>query len=317
MDKSFLVTGGAGYIGTALTKRLISEGAQVTIFDSLETGQRRLVDPRAHFFKGDVRNREDLEYICSSNNFDTVIHLAALKSVGEGEKAPANFINVNVSGTLNVLEVMRKKHISNLVFSSTAAVYEENLSGIYDEKCSLLPLSVYGSTKLMCEELIRQYQRLGHIGQSVIFRYFNLAGDSGLKFFDAYAQNIFPVIARTYLAGGDFSVFGDDYPTPDGTGIRDYIHLNDLIEAHVLSIKKNVSGIFNLGTQRGTSVKELIEKFNQHLEQPLKVHVVGRRPGDAAKAIADPSKAEHVFNWVAKAGIDEMIKSTIEAHNVI
>ena len=316
MDKSFLITGGAGYIGTALTKRLIDEGAQVTVFDNLETGQSKLVDIRARFFKGDVRNLADLECICSGNDFDTVIHLAALKSVGESEKAPANFMTVNVSGTLNVLEVMRNQKISNLVFSSTAAVYAEKASGIYDEDCALSPLSIYGSTKLICEELIRQYQRLGHISHSTIFRYFNLAGDSGLEFYDAYAQNIFPVIARTYLAGREFSIFGDNYPTPDGTGVRDYIHLNDLIEAHVLSIKKNVSGIFNLGTQRGTSVKELVEKFDQHLEEPLKVQVIGRRLGDAAKAIANPSKAEHAFNWVAKTSIDEMIKSTIDAHNV-
>ena len=316
MDKNFLITGGAGYIGTALTKRLINEGATVTVFDNLETGQRKLVDARASFFKGDVRNLADLECICSENDFDTVIHLAALKSVGEGEKAPANFMRVNVSGTLNVLEVMRNQKISNLVFSSTAAVYAENTSGTYDEQCALSPLSIYGSTKLICEELIRQYQRLGYISNSTIFRYFNLAGDSGLNFFDAHAQNIFPVIARAYLDRREFSIFGDDYPTPDGTGVRDYIHLNDLIEAHVLSINKNVSGIFNLGTQLGTSVKELIEKFSQHLEQPIKAQVVARRPGDAAQAIANPSKAEHAFNWVAKTSIDEMIKSTIDAHNV-
>ena len=316
MDKSFLITGGAGYIGTALTKRLIDEGATVTVFDNLETGQRKLVDARARFFKGDVCNLEDLECICSDNDFDAVVHLAALKSVGEGEKAPANFMTVNVSGTLNVLEVMRNKKISNLVFSSTAAVYAEKTSGIYDEQCALAPISIYGSTKLICEELIRQYERLGYISNSTIFRYFNLAGDSGLKFFDSHAQNIFPVIARTYRDRREFSIFGDDYPTPDGTGVRDYIHLNDLIEAHVLSINKNVSGIFNLGTQLGTSVKELVEKFNQHLEQPIKTQVVSRRPGDAAKAIANPSKAGRAFNWVAKTSVDEMIKSTIEAHNV-
>lgn len=316
MDKSFLITGGAGYIGTALAKRLIDEGAHVTVFDNLETGQRKLVDKRAHFFKGDVRNLTDLQSICSNNNFDTVIHLAALKSVGEGEKEPGNFMTVNVSGTLNVLEIMKSQKISNLVFSSTAAVYAEKTSGIYDEEDALSPLSIYGSTKLICEELIRQYQRLGHITHSTIFRYFNLAGDSGLKFYDTCAQNIFPVIARTYLSGENFFIFGDDYHTPDGTGIRDYIHLNDLIEAHVLSIKKNVNGIFNLGTQRGTSVKELVEKFDQHLEGPLEVQVASRRPGDAAKAIANPSKAKHAFNWVAKTSIDEMIKSTIDAYNV-
>lgn len=316
MNKSFLITGGAGYVGTALTKRLLDEGNKVTIFDNLVTGQRDLVDPRANFFKGDVRNPANLEYICSDNDFDMVVHLAALKAVGEGEKEPAAFMTVNVSGTLNVLETMRKKQICNLVFSSTAAVYEENVTGIYDEDCALSPLSIYGSSKLMCEELIRQYQRLGHISQSIIFRYFNLAGDSGLKFFDPYAQNIFPMILRAYRTGEQFTVFGDDYPTPDGTGIRDYIHVNDLIEAHVLGIKNNVSGVFNLGTKRGTSVKQIIKKFNQHLTEPLQVRVAGRRPGDAATAIANSSKAEHAFNWVAKCSIDEMIKSTLRVDNV-
>ena len=265
---------------------------------------------------GDVLNFEDLECVCAANNIDTVIHLAALKSVGDSETAPRKFMNVNVSGTLNVLEMMKENKIDSLVFSSTAAVYRENSTGVYDEDCALSPLSIYGSTKLICEELIRQYQRLGHIRQGIIFRYFNLAGDSGLKFFDFHAQNVFPMIARARLDNHAFSIFGNDFPTPDGTGIRDYIHLNDLVEAHILGMNQNVSGVFNLGTQDGTSVMDLVERFNNQLTAPLKVQVVARRPGDVAKAIANPSKAKRAFNWVAKSSIDEMVKSTIKAYHV-
>lgn len=316
MNKSFLITGGAGYIGTALSRRLLDQGAQITVFDNLITGRRDLVDPRARFVMGDVLSYVDLSLLCATNNFDTIIHLAALKSVGDSETAPRDFMNVNVSGTLNILEMMKEYQIYSLVFSSTAAVYKENSTGVYDEDCALSPMSIYGSTKLICEELIRQYERLGHIRQGLIFRYFNLAGDSGLNFFDRFAQNVFPMIARACLDNHAFSIFGDDFPTPDGTGIRDYIHLNDLVEAHVLGMNQNMTGVFNLGTQDGTSVMDLVERFNNQLTVPLKVQVVARRPGDVAKAIANPSKAKRAFNWVAKSSIDEMVKSTIKAYHV-
>ena len=316
MNKNFLVTGGAGYIGTSLTKRLLDEGAKVTIFDNLKYGNRDLVDTRAVFIMGDVCDSEALDKVFTSNTFDTVIHLAALKSVEESEKNPAEFIHVNVTGTINILEIMKKKQISSLVFSSTAAVYKENEAGIYDEDSTLSPQSIYGSSKVICEELISQYERLGHINQAIIFRYFNLAGDTGLRFFDLNAQNVFPIIARAYLEDRVFSIFGDNFDTPDGTGIRDYIHLSDLVEAHVLSLRGNIKGVFNLGTQQGTSVKKLTEIFNSYLERPLKVKFADRRTGDVAKAIANSKKAEIKFGWVANASLEDMVRSTIETFNV-
>ena len=316
MPKHILITGGAGYIGTALTKRLLDEGFLITVFDNLQTGQRELIDQRAEFIKGDVCDSTHLDEVCVTNQFHTVIHLAALKSVGDGEKYPANFTRINVMGTLNILEVMKKNHSSRLVFSSSASVYQNNKTGIYDEECPLSAQSVYGATKLICEELIRQYERLKYINQAIIFRYFNLAGDTGIGFFDANAQNIFPMIVRAYLEQKPFSIFGIDYNTPDGTGIRDYIHLTDLIEAHVMSLQKNSSGIFNLGTQRGTSVKELIEIFNKHLTTPIDVNEVERRAGDVAKAVAISSKAQQEFGWFAKSSLEDMVLSTIETYNV-
>lgn len=315
MNRKILITGGAGYIGTSLTRRLLDEGAKVTVFDNLKYGNRDLVDKRASFIMGDVCDCVVLNKAFASNTFDTVIHLAALKSVGESEKNPADFMRVNVIGTVNILENMKTNNISNLVFSSTAAVYKENDAGIYNEDCTLNPQSIYGFSKVICEELIRQYERLGHINQAIVFRYFNLAGDTGLRFFDLNAQNVFPMIARAYLENRHFSIYGDDFDTPDGTGLRDYIHLSDLVEAHVLSLRGNIKGVFNLGTQLGTSVKELVDVFNIYLEKPVKVKFADRRAGDAAKAIANSQKAKIEFGWVAKATLEEMVLSTIETYN--
>jgi UDP-glucose 4-epimerase len=217
---------------------------------------------------------------------------------------------------INILEMMKKKQISSLVVSSTDAVYKENETGFYDEDSTLSSQSIYGSSKVICEELISQYERLGHINQAIIFRYFNLAGDTGLRFFDLHAQNVFPMIARAYLENRVFSIFGDNFDTPDGTEIRDYIHLSDLVEAHVLSLRGNIKGFFNLGTQQGTSVKKLTEIFNSYLERPLKLKFADRSAGDVAKAIANSKKAEIKFGWVANASLEDMVRSTIETFNV-
>lgn len=200
---------------------------------------------------GDVCDSEVLDKVFASKTFDTVIHLAGLKSVGESEKSPADFIRVNVMGTVNILEMMKKKQVLILVFSSTTAVYKETEAGIYNEDCTLNPQSIYGSSKVICEELIRQYERLGHINQAIISRHFNLAGDIGLRF-------------------------------------------------------------FNLGTQLGTSVKELTDMF---LESPMTVKLAERRASDAAKAIANSKKAKIEFGWVARASLEDMVQSTIETYN--
>lgn len=261
---------------------------------------------------GDVCDSEVLDKVFASKTFDIVIHLAGLKSVGKSEKSPADFIRVNVMGTVNILEMMKKKQVLILVFSSTTAVYKETEAGIYNEDCTLNPQSIYGSSKVICEELIRQYERLGHINQAIISRHFNLAGDIGLRFFDFHAQNVFPMIARAYPEKKDFSIFGDDFDAPDGTGVRDYIHLSDLVEAHVLSLRGNIKGVFNLGTQLGTSVKELTDMF---LESPMTVKLAERRASDAAKAIANSKKAKIEFGWVARASLEDMVQSTIETYN--
>ena len=315
MHMNILITGGAGYIGTSLTKRLLDEGLGVTVFDNLNTGQRELVDKRAQFVLGDVLDCVGLEKVCVSNHFDSVIHLAALKSVREGEQNPSEFVEKNVIGTLNVLETMKKNRIRSLIFSSSAAVYQENDIGIYDENCPLSAKSIYGSTKIICEELITQYERLGYFNQTIIFRYFNIAGDSGIKFFDKHAQNLFPVLARANLENKPFSIFGNDYNTPDGTAIRDYIHLSDLTEAHVLCLKNKSSGVFNLGTERGTSVKEIVNKFNKHCPQPLVIEEIERKIGDAEKAVANSTKAKLQFGWAAQFSLEDMINSTIETYN--
>lgn len=316
MHKKILVIGGAGYIGTALSTRLLTEGARITVFDNLSTGQIDLIDRRAEFVRGDIRNASEVEHVCLARDFDMVIHLAALKSVNTGQLEPANFVKSNVTGTLNTLEAMRKASIPNIIFSSTAAVYQKNSTGIYDESSKTAPWSMYGSTKLMSEELIRQYRCLGHLKKSIIFRYFNLAGDSGLKYRDSFAENIFPMVIKAYQEEKPFLIFGDDYSTPDGTGVRDYIHIDDLIDAHILAIAKHKSGIFNLGTKTGTSVREIVHAFNKFLVRPLKINVADRRSGDVDIAISNPEKAKRELNWTANRTIEDMVKSTLHAYDV-
>ncbi len=311
---NILITGGAGYIGTALTQSLLQRGYTVTVYDSLSTGQIELVDSRATVVEGDIMDSPSLTTALSAQQYDVVIHLAALKSVGDGEENPAEYYRINVQGTVNVLEAMRKNNIPVIMFSSTAAVYKETGKKIYSETDTTDPQSVYGSTKLMCEQLIQQYVRMGYVSNHTIFRYFNLAGDVGLGFYDTQAQNVFPRLARAYSEGVTFRVFGDDYDTSDGTGVRDYIHIDDLMTAHHCALRYNFSGICNLGTAQGTSVGQLIKAFEDCTGQPLPRTVAPRRIGDPATILASCAKANQELHWKPVKTLEDMVSSTVNVY---
>jgi UDP-glucose 4-epimerase len=319
MNKNILVIGGAGYIGSSCVNSLVNSDYNVTVLDNLSTGQIEKVNQKAKTIHGDILDIITLENVFKNNSFSTIIHFAAKKAVGESEENPELYFQNNVVGTLNILSMMSKYNVPKIIFSSTAAVYkpkdEEN--AVYTEDSEVEPINVYGRTKLMCELIIKDFTRLGKIKEYTIFRYFNVAGDTGLNYIEKNAQNVFPLLTNAILNGTEFTIFGEDYSTPDGSGVRDYIHLSDLVNAHVLAIENNTSGIYNLGTKNGYSVKELIKAFEDMTSKKMNIKISERRKGDPATVIADSSKSNANLNWKSEHSLDDMVTSTLKAYGYV
>ncbi len=320
MSKNILIIGGAGYIGSTAVEKLVSDNHNVTVIDDLSTGQLDKVNSKAIFKQINILNINDLEEVFINGNFDTVIHFAAKKSVSESEENPDLYFRNNVTGTLNILSMMNKYQVSKIIFSSTAAVYkpkdEEN--AIYDESSQVEPINIYGKSKLICEQLIQEYFRVGKIKEYIIFRYFNVAGNSSIKYIEENAQNVFPLIIKSIKNNTEFKIFGNDYNTKDGTCIRDYIHLEDLVDAHIVAVNvENKSGIYNLGTNTGYSVMDLIETFENILNIKMNIKIDSRRKGDPAVVIADASKSKTDLNWSTKRDLRDMIMSMLKAYDII
>jgi UDP-glucose 4-epimerase len=318
-QEKILVIGGAGYIGSATVKLLCEQCYSVTVFDNLSAGDKNKVDSRAKLVVGDMLNRNDLTKVFGEEKFSSVIHFAALKAVGESEEKPAEYFRNNVAGTINVLEAMSKHQVPQMVFSSSASVYApagEEHNGVFRETDPLGPISVYGQTKYISELIIQDFARTGKIQSYALLRYFNVAGDAGLNFKEKNPQNVFPLIAKAVTGEASFAIFGDDYPTKDGTGVRDYIHLIDLVEAHIkaLQVNEKNSGAFNLGTSNGFSVQELVDAFEKISGKPVGAKVEARRPGDPAVVLADPTKAEKELGWKAQHTLEEMVSSTLRVY---
>ena len=311
MSQTILVTGGAGYIGSAVVDALVRFGHNVTVFDNLSTGQQDKVHPGAIFINGDITDYKAVQTLFTDISFDSVIHLAAKKSVGESEQNPALYFHTNVIGSCNLLSAMTEACVPRIIFSSTAAVYapsksdlpitENNLSG---------PVSVYGRTKLMVEDIIGEYCRTGKIKSYNILRYFNVAGDAGLSYIEQDAQNVFPILKNSLLSQTPFHIFGTDYNTRDGTCVRDYIHLTDLVDAHVKAIEFEGNEVFNIGTGTGYTVRELIEVFEKVSGKKVKVIESPRREGDVALVTASAQKAAQYLKWTPHCTLEEMVEST-------
>jgi len=316
--KRILVTGGAGYIGSATVEALVQAGHQVVVFDNLATGQKDKIHSEATLVEGDITTISDVETVFSSYQFDAVIHFAAKKSVAEGQREPATYFKNNVLGTLNVLTCMEKYQVPQIVFSSTAAVYKaiDAPEFSFTEESEVSPSSVYGQSKLMSETLIKEFYNTKKISQYSLLRYFNVAGDSGLQYREDTAQNVFPLIARAIEQKQTFNIYGDDYDTKDGTGIRDYIHLADLVDAHLKALNSSVSGVFNLGTNTGYSVQDLVQTFQTVAGQDITVEIQPRRPGDIGTVVADATKAKADLDWKPTRDLTAMVESTVSVYGL-
>lgn len=312
-----LVTGGAGYIGSAVVHSLIKAGYGVVIFDDLSTGQKSQVHAKAEFIQGDLLDTKILNQLFSDYDFAAVIHSAGKKAVRESEAEPAKYFRNNVLGTLNLLDAMSKGQVPQLIFSSTASVYRSpKVDQPVSENDPLDPVSVYGQSKLMAEILIKDYARLGRLKRFVILRYFNVAGDVGLNYHEDKAENIFPILARALNQGETFNIFGNDFATKDGTGVRDYIHLSDLVDAHLKALTHTGQSILNLGTKTGYSVRELVTAFEKLSGKNIKVVEAPRRAGDPAIVIANASKAQVELNWQPTHNLDDMVRSVLAVYGL-
>lgn len=314
---AILVCGGAGYIGSHTVYQLINKGEEVVIVDNLQTGHRSALNPKAKFYEGDIRNSEILDKIFTENKIEAVIHFAANSLVGESMQKPLLYFNNNVYGMQILLESMVKHKVDKIVFSSTAATYGEPERVPILETDRTLPTNTYGETKLTMEKMMR-WVSLADGVHYISLRYFNAAGalEDGSIGEDHHPEtHLIPLILQVPLGKRDhITIFGDDYDTPDGTCLRDYIHVLDLAEAHILALehlrKGGESDIFNLGSGKGFSVKEMIETAKKVTSKDIKVEMGERRAGDPAKLIASAEKAHRILGWTPKFDDVEIIIKT-------
>lgn len=323
---SVLVTGGVGYIGSHTTIELIEAGRDVVIVDNLSNSNiivldriEELTGVRPKFYQLDVKDREKLEIVFKENNIDSVIHFAASKAVGESVEKPLEYYSNNLINTLVLLETMRKYNVKNFVFSSSATVYGD------PETCPILedfPLSTtnpYGRTKLMIEDMLRDICKADKSLNVAILRYFNPVGahKSGRigEEPNGIPNNLMPYITKVAIGQlKELSIFGDDYDTPDGTGVRDYIHVVDLAKGHVKALDKldEIPGLvtYNLGTGNGYSVLEMVKAFSKASNKEIPYKIVDRRAGDISMCYANPAKAKIELGWEAKYKLDEMCEDS-------
>ena len=318
-DKKILVVGGAGYIGSHVVKALLEENYEVTVYDNLSTGQEINLFAEAKFIKGDILDVAQLDSVMSSG-FDAVVHLAAKKAVGESMEHPEIYSINNICGSINIFNSMLKHGVKNIVFSSTSASYGMPEYLPMDEKHPINPLSFYGFTKVEIERVMEWYSHLKDFN-FISLRYFNAAGyasDGSIRSKEKNPQNLLPIIMEVVSGKRDqLFVYGNDYDTPDGTCIRDYIHVEDLASAHVLAIKNlwenKTSRIINLGTNKGTSVLEMIQAVEKVSGKKVNYSFAPRRAGDPAKVVATNSYAKEILGWEPKyKSIDEIVKTDWE-----
>ena len=301
---AILVCGGAGYIGSHAVHALVEKGEQVVIVDNLQTGHRGALNPAAKFYEGDIRDAAVLDKIFTENKIEAVIHFAANSLVGESMEKPLLYFNNNVYGMQVLLEGMVKHGVDKIVFSSTAATYGEPKRVPIHEDDETNPTNTYGETKLTMEKMMKWVSRANGV-RYVSLRYFNAAGalpDGSIGEDHKTETHLIPLILQVPTGRRDhITVFGDDYPTPDGTCLRDYIHVVDLADAHVLALeylrKGGASDIFNLGNGQGFSVKEMIAAAEKATGRSIKVEIGARRAGDPAQLIASSEKARSVLGW--------------------
>jgi len=307
-----LVTGGAGYIGSVVSEECIAAGHQTFIVDNLIKGHRWMVPEEAGFFETNINDTGAMRDILRYNSIDAVIHMAAFSLVGESMTKPEAYYHNNVTAGLSLLNAMRDCDVKKLIFSSTAAVYGEPEKQPINETAQLRPTNTYGETKLAFEKALHWFDNAHGIKYATL-RYFNAAGASEKcgELHDP-ETHLVPLVLDAARGPSPVKIFGDDYPTDDGTCVRDYIHVRDLANAHVLALKKLESGseIYNLGCGGGYSVKQVIEAARHVTGQDIKVEVVDRRPGDPAVLIASSEKIQNELGWrPERADLETIIES--------
>ncbi|MBE7710981.1 MAG: UDP-glucose 4-epimerase GalE [Cyanobacteria bacterium SIG31] len=304
-----LVTGGAGYIGSHCVLALLKQNYDVVVFDNLSTGHIETINTleqygNVAFAKGDLQNKEQIKNVFKSYKIDAVIHFAAFSQVGESVKNPQKYYLNNVCGTLNLLEAMLENNVKKIVFSSTAATYGEPQYTPIDEKHPQNPINPYGQTKLFIEKILDDYDKAYEL-KSVRLRYFNVAGadsDNRVGEWHEPETHLIPnILKSTFGNSKTFEMYGSDYPTKDGTCVRDYINVEDLAEAHLLALKylnnNGSTNFFNLGTKTGNTVKDVFSECEKICQKSISVNIMPRRDGDPASLVADNTKVLTELGW--------------------
>ncbi len=317
-----LVTGGAGYIGSHTCLELLNAGHEVIVVDNLSNSKvealhrvKALTGKSVAFYEADLLDRDALQFMFDIENPEAVIHFAGLKAVGESVREPLRYYHNNITGTLNLCDVMAEHQVKDIVFSSSATVYGDKNQPPLTEDMPRSAVNPYGRTKLMIEDILTDLHTADPEWNVILLRYFNPVGahPSGQIGEDpnGIPNNLFPYVAQVAVGRlREVQVFGDDYPTRDGTGVRDYIHVVDLALGHLSALDKLAENpgvrAYNLGTGRGYSVLEVIAAFEQASGQKIPYRVKPRRPGDVAVSYADPSRAQAELHWQAERGLEEM-----------
>ena len=293
-----LVCGGAGYIGSACSEYLLDHGHEVCVFDSLVTGHRKAIDPRAEFIKGDLGDRGFIIDVCEKGNFDAIMHFAAFSLVGESMQDPSKYFRNNLANGINLADAAVAGNVKTIVFSSTAATFGEPEESPIRETTTQCPINPYGESKLCFEKVLKWYSKIHGIKYAAL-RYFNAAGASE-NFGEDHSPetHLIPIILQVAQGKRDkIMIFGDDYNTPDGTCVRDYIHILDLAQAHMLALDAPESGHYNLGTGNGLSVKEIVEAAREVTGHPVPAEIAPRRSGDPDRLIACSDHARKAIGW--------------------
>jgi UDP-glucose 4-epimerase len=313
---NILVTGGAGYIGAHAAKALLDLKHKVYIIDDLSTGDKANLDKRALHLKVSLSNENGLVKAFKEHKINAIMHFAAFKAVGESVTNPLKYYDNNLSNSVTLLKAALSANIKYFIFSSSAAVYGQPETGKVVESDMMRPINPYGKSKKMVEVILKDISKVSEL-KYVALRYFNVAGYDasgkvGVR--EKKAANLIPVIINSILDKSTLNIFGQDYPTKDGTPIRDYIHVSDLVDAHIKAlnylIKSNKSEVFNLGNNKGYSVKDILKATEKALKIKLNINYAPRREGDPAMLIADSNKAKKILGWSPKLGLEEMIVST-------
>lgn len=329
-----LVTGGTGYIGSHTCVELLNHGYEIDIIDNLSNSKYEVLNrikkitsnSNINFHQIDIRNYSAVDELLKTKNFDLVIHFAGLKAVGESVIKPLEYYDNNVYGSISLLQAMKNNNIKNIVFSSSATVYGNPQYIPVDENHPLAAVNPYGSTKLCIEMILKDLYLSDPSWSIIVLRYFNPVGahESGMLGEDpkGIPNNLMPYISQVAVGKLPYlRIFGNDYPTKDGTGVRDYIHVMDLATGHVEACNYLVDHpghhVFNLGTGRGYTVMEMVEAFQKAAGRPIPYRIVERRPGDVAALFAEVTKAKNELKWVAERNLEDMCRDTWrwQSHN--